>query len=72
MCLEKSTRNPGRHKKVVRCRSIHMQDTLIKVCGQRGGSYAEEVSSRITGAITDQYAADAQYHQTCFITFVSS
>ena len=72
VCLEKSTKNPGRHKRVVRCRTIHMKDNLIKVCGQRGDSHAEEVSSRITGAITDLYAADARYHQTCFTTFVSS
>ena len=33
-----------------------MKDNLIKVCGQRGDSHAEEVSSRITGAIIDLYA----------------
>ena len=53
-------------------RTIHMHDNLIKVCGQRGDSHAEEVSSRITGAITNLYAADARYHQTCLTTFVSS
>ena len=40
-----------------------MKDNLIKVCGQRGDSRAEEVSSRITGAIINMYAADARYHQ---------
>ena len=49
-----------------------MKDNLIKVCGQRSDSHAEEVSSRITEAIIDLYAADARYHQTCFTTFVSS
>ena len=49
-----------------------MKDNLIKVCGQRGDSHAEEVSSRITGAIIDLYATDARYHQTCFTSFVSS
>ena len=44
---------------------------LIKVCGQRGDSHEEE-SSRITGAVTDLCAADAQYHQTCFTSLVSS
>ena len=32
----------------------------------------EEVSSRITGAITDLHVADSLYHQTCYTTFVSS
>ena len=49
-----------------------MKDNLIKVCTQRGDSHAEEVSSRITDAIKDLYAADARYHQTCCTTFVSS
>ena len=49
-----------------------MNDNVIKVCGQRGDSHDEEVSSRISGAITDLYAADARYHQTCFTSFVSS
>ena len=49
-----------------------MKDNHIKVCGLRGYSYAEEVSSRITGAITDLYATDARYHQTSFASFVSS
>ena len=71
LCLEKATKNPGHHKKVVWCQTIHMKDNLIKVCGQRGDSHEESVSSRITGAITDLYAADAQYHQTCFTSFVS-
>ena len=44
-----------------------MKDILIKVCG-----HAEKVFSRITSAITDLYAADARYHQTCFTSFVSS
>ena len=48
-----------------------MKDNLIKVYGQ-GNSHEEEVSSRITGAITDLYAADALYHQLCFTSFVSS
>ena len=64
--------NPGRHKKIVQCRTIHMKDNLINVCGQRSASHVEEVSSRITGAITDQYAANARYHQKCFTSFVSS
>ena len=72
MYLKKSTKNPGPHKKVVRCRTIQMKDNLIKVCGQRGDSHAEEVSSKITGAIADLYAADTQYHQTYFTSFVSS
>ena len=72
LCLEKSAKNPGRHKKVVRCRTVHIKDNLIKVCEQRGDSHAVEVSSRITCAITDLHAADARYHQTCFTTFVSS
>ena len=59
LCLEKSTKNPGRHKKVVGYRTIYMKDNLIKVCGQMGHSHAEEISSRITGEITDIYA-------TCF------
>ena len=33
-----------------------MKDNLFKVCGQRGDSHAEEVSSRITCAIIDLYA----------------
>ena len=49
-----------------------MKDNLIKVCGHRGGSHAEEVSSRIT----DIYAADTRYHQMfskfCFITKFST
>ena len=49
-----------------------MKDNLIKVCGQRGDSHEEEVSSRITGEITDLYTSDARYHQTCFTSFVSS
>ena len=49
-----------------------MKDNLIKVCGQSGDSHAEEVLSRITGAITDLYAAGARYHHTSFTTFVSS
>ena len=72
ICVEKSTKNPGCHKKVERCPTIYMKDRLIKVCGQRGDSHAEEVSSIITDAIIDLYAADARYHQTCFTTFVSS
>ena len=65
MCLEKSITIPGCHKKVERCPTIHMKDKLIKVCGQRGDSHAEEVSPRITDAITDLYAADARFHRTC-------
>ena len=49
-----------------------MKDNIIKVCGERGDSHAEEISSRITGAITYLYAADTRYHQTCFTSFVSS
>ena len=29
-CLEKSTKNPGRHKKVVRCRTIQIVNELSK------------------------------------------
>ena len=43
-----------------------MKDNLIKVCGQRGDSHAEEVSSRITVAITYLYAADAHVLQVLF------
>ena len=49
-----------------------MKYNLIKVCGQRGSPHAEEVSSSITGAITDIYAAYARYNQTCYTSFVSS
>ena len=49
-----------------------MKDNPIKVCGQKGDYHAKEISSRITDTIIDLYAADAQYHQTCFTTFVSS
>ena len=31
LCLEKSTKNPGHHKKVVRCRTIRMNDNLITI-----------------------------------------
>ena len=72
LCLEKETKNPGRHKKVVRCRTIYMKVNLIKVCVQRGDSHEEEILSRIPGAITDLYAAGTRYHQTCFTSFVSS
>ena len=72
LCLEKATKNSGRHKKVVRCRTIHMKDNLINVCGQRGDSHEEEVSSRITGAITDIYGrciiSSNMFHKFCFIT----
>ena len=30
LCLEKSTKNPGRHKKVVRCRTIQIANELSK------------------------------------------
>ena len=30
LCLEKSTKNPGRHKKVVRCRTIQIANVLSK------------------------------------------
>ena len=72
LILEKSAKNPGRHKKVVRCRTTHMKDNLIKVYGQRDESHAGEVSSRITDEKIDLYAAETRYHQTCFTTFVSS
>ena len=69
-CLPKDKKNPGRWRKVVSCRTLEKKEDLLEICDQRGDQLAAEVRVRISGAISDLHAADAQYHYDCYIAFI--
>ena len=70
-CIPKDPKHPACWKSVVICRTVEMKQTLLKTCDERGDDIAARASVRINDAITDLHAADAQYYQDCYTTFVS-
>ena len=66
------TRNPSRWRKVVQCRTADgLKDNILETCDHRKDHQADEVRIRLSGAVSDLQAADAQYHLDYYKTFMS-
>ena len=66
------TRNPSRWQKVVQCKTTDgLKDNIWETCGHRKDHQADEVRIRLSVAVSDLCAADAQYHLDCYKTFMS-
>lgn len=71
-CLPLDPRHPDRWRKVYQCRTTggYKQKILLN-CDERNDDLANEVRVRLSGAVTDLHAADAQYHNDCYKRFMS-
>ena len=75
MCipLAPDCHNPDRWRRVAQCRTVdNFKKNILDVCDLRNDHVADSVCIRVSGAVADLHAADAQYHNNCYKTFVSA
>ena len=66
------TRNPSRWQKAVQCKTADgLKDNILETCDHHKDHQADEVRIRLSVAVSDLRAADAQYHLDCYKTFMS-
>ena len=78
-CLvKKDPKNPSRWRPAYICtqfvRMGHKQSLkqeLLEKCDERNDEWASQVRVRVCGAVSDLHAADAHYHKSCRVTFMS-
>lgn len=71
--LEPGCRNPERWRRIRQCRTAqNFKQNILDVCDLRNDVLAEDVRTRVHGAVADLHAADAQYHDDCYKDFVST
>ena len=57
---------------MVQCRTDNgLKDNILETCDHRKDHQADEVRIRLSVAVSDVRAADAQYHLDCYKTFMS-
>jgi len=74
--INKDPKNPQRWRPAFLCRSTHTEyggkpykEYLLEKCNSRNDHWANEVQSRIEGAVSDLHAVDARYHKDCMSLF---
>ncbi|PIK51924.1 hypothetical protein BSL78_11179 [Apostichopus japonicus] len=77
--INKNPKNPQRWRPAYLCRSTHSvhcdkpyKEYLLEKCHSRNDHWANEVQSRIEGAVSDLHAVDARYHKDCMSLSVSN
>lgn len=77
--IEKDKKHPDGWRRAVLCRTEYaspgkksFKESILKVCDQRKDNVAEQVRSRVEGALSDLPAADARYHVDCMTNFMSA
>ena len=72
MPLTSSYRHPDRWRKVVQClKAADFKQKVLHTCDAHNDPLADEVHIRVSGALTDLHAADAQYPNDCCKCFMN-
>ncbi len=48
-----------------------LKQGILDKCEERNDEWASQVRVRICGAVSDLHAADARYHKSCRVSFMS-
>ena len=68
ICDEKVSKHPERWKRVIKCTKKGFNESILKACYEIQDSQSNEIIVRIEGAVSDLSAAEAMYHQKCYLS----
>ena len=77
ICKPRDKKNPSRWREIVKCTTADqkgrtsLKENILLKCKERGDAHASNVLLRISGALADLHASDAQYHKDCHKMFFS-